>query len=134
MTAKSIKSALGLLQDDPDNPEAWGSLRHEVEGAHGMGRDDLASLLEAARRAYEARREYEAVGRLLQIELVAARGTDREVPMLAERARVFDEELLDDAGAKVAYEALLALKPDDEGAAEALERAAATRASAARCS
>jgi len=128
MTAKSIKSALGLLQDDPDNQEAWGSLRQEVEGAHGMGRDDLASLLEAARRAYEVRREYEAVGRLLEIELVAARGTDRELPLLAERARVFDEELLDDTGAKVAYEALLALKPDDEGAAEALERAAAKRA------
>ena len=128
MSAKSIKSALGLLQDDPDNQEAWATLREEVEGPDRMVQDDLAALLEAARRAYEVRREYEAVGRLLEIELVVARGTDREGPLLAERARVFDEELLDDAGARAAYEALLVLTPDDENASEALERAAAKRA------
>src|SRR5580692_1022142 len=128
MSAKSIKSALGLLQDDPDNQDAWSALRQEVGGAHGMGQDELTSLLEAARRAYEVRREYEAVARLLEIELVVARGTEREAPLLAERARVYDEELLDDTGAKAAYEALLSLKPDDENAAEALERGAAKRA------
>src|SRR5580700_2091018 len=128
MSAKSIKSALGLLQDDPDNQDAWSALRQEVGGAHGMGQDELTSLLEAARRAYEVRREYEAVARLLEIELVVARGTEREAPLLAERARVYDEELLDDTSAKAAYEALLVLKPDDENAAEALERGAAKRA------
>ena len=128
MSAKTIKSALGLLQDDPDSTEAWQELLHQVEGPHGMGPEELAALLEAARRAYETRREYEAVGKLLEIELVAARGTPREPVLLAELARILDEELLDDAAARAAYERLLALKPDDEAAAEALERSAAKRA------
>jgi tetratricopeptide (TPR) repeat protein len=128
MSAKSIKSALGLLQDDPDSGEAWKELLHEVEGPHGMSSDELASLLEAARRAYEARREYEAVGKLLEIELVAARGSAREPDLLAELARVLDEELLDDAGARAAYERLLTVKPDDEAAADGLERSTAKRA------
>ncbi|MGH7270451.1 MAG: hypothetical protein ACREJ3_08470, partial [Polyangiaceae bacterium] len=127
MSAKTIKGALGLLQDDPDSLSTWQELRREVEGDHGMVSGELSSLLEAARRAYEARREYEAVGKLLEIEVAAARGTPREAALLAERARVLDEDLLDDAAAKAAYEALQALRTGDDSATEALERAEAKR-------
>ena len=65
--------------------------------------------------------------KLLEIELVAARGTARERGLLAELARVLDEELMDDAGARAAYERLLASDPKDADAAEALDRTNAKR-------
>src|SRR5258708_20152788 len=128
MSAKTIKSALGLLQDDPDNAQAWEQLRQEVEGDPGMSADEVAKLLEAAIRAHEGRREHEAVARLLEVEASALRGTAREAEVLAELARVLDEELLDDAGARAAYERLLSVRPDKADAADAIERSNATRA------
>src|SRR5579859_1336590 len=127
MSAKTIKSALGLLQDDPDHNQAWQQLRDEVHGDPGMSAEDLAKLLEAARRAHDARRETEAVARLLDIEVEAVRGTPREADLLAELARVFDEELLDDHRAHAAYERLLELRPADAAAAEVIERSEAKR-------
>src|SRR5258708_40136867 len=127
MSAKTIKSALGLLQDDPDNAQAWEQLRQEVEGDPGMSADELAKLLEAAIRAHEGRREHEAVARLLEVEASALRGTAREAEVLAELARVLDEELLDDAGARAAYERLLSVRPDKADAADGIERGNAKR-------
>jgi golgin subfamily B member 1 len=127
MSAKTIKSALGLLQDDPDSTQTWQKLREEVETDPGMSPDELGKLLESARRVYEGRREYEAVQRLLEIELLAARGTSRERGLLGELARVLDEELMDDAGARDAYERLLAGDPNDTDAAEVLDRTNAKR-------
>src|ERR1700749_2140300 len=113
MSAKTIKSALGLLQDDPDSIQTWQTLREEVESDPGMSQEELAKLLESARHAYEGRREYEPVQRLLEIELVVAKGTGRERGLLAELARVLDEELMDDAGSRSAYERMLASDPKD---------------------
>ncbi|MGO9837833.1 MAG: tetratricopeptide repeat protein [Polyangiaceae bacterium] len=127
MSAKTIKSALGLLQDDPDNEPAWTQLRSELGADPGMSAAELEKLLEAARRAHEARREYEAVARFLEIEASVA-GGGREIDLLAERARVLDEDLLDDEAARAAYEKLAAVRPDDAHAAEALERSEARRA------
>ena len=138
MSAKTIKSALGLLQDDPDSTQTWQKLREEVETDPGMSPDELGKLLESARRVYEGRREYEAVQKLLEIELLAARGTSRERGLLGELARVLDEELMDDAGARDAYQRLLAGDPNDTDAAEVLERTNAKRSKwrelASRCS
>ncbi|HXX68803.1 MAG TPA: tetratricopeptide repeat protein [Polyangiaceae bacterium] len=128
MSAKTIKTALGLLQDDPESAEAWQELRGEVRGDPGMVADELRKLLEAARRAHEARREYEAVARLLEIEADAAEGAARQVELLSELAHVVDEELLDDDRANAVYDRLLSLRPDDAAAAEAKERSLAKRA------
>jgi tetratricopeptide (TPR) repeat protein len=127
MSAKTIKSALGLLQDDPDHAQAWQQLGDEVVSDPGMTAEELGKLLEAARRAHEGRRETEAVARLLRIEAAAAKGTAREAELVGELARVLDEDLLDDTRAKAAYEQLLALRPGDAHAAEAIERAGAKR-------
>jgi tetratricopeptide (TPR) repeat protein len=127
MSAKTIKSALGLLQDDPDNAKAWSDLQEDVGGDAGMPPAELSKLLEAARRAHEGRREYEAVAKILELEVSVASG-DRSAELLSELARVLDEELLDDAGARAAYERLLRVRPDDRRAQDALEEGAAKRA------
>ncbi len=128
MSEKTIKSALGLLQDDPESPQAWEALRAEIGRDPGMSQGDLAKLLEAARRAHEARREYEAVAEMLSVEAMAASGTPQEPELLAELARVMDEELLDDDGARAVYERLAELRPADSLALEAAERSEAKRA------
>jgi golgin subfamily B member 1 len=127
MSAKTIKSALGVLQDDPDQETAWQALRADVGGGADMGADDLRRLLEAARRAHDARREYDAVARLLGIEAEAAKGTPREAELVAELARTLDEDLLDDEGARASYAQLLVLRPGDSNAQEAIERSEAKR-------
>src|SRR3954469_9250566 len=105
MSAKKIRSALGLLQDDPDGEQAWSDLRgalglsnEEMEpvdpASLGMTGEELAKLLASARRAHEMRREYDAVARLLEMEVVLSKsrppqdGADGEAELLAELARV----------------------------------------------
>jgi tetratricopeptide (TPR) repeat protein len=78
-------------------------------------------LLEAARRAHEMRREYDAVAELLEIEAALATG-DRQADLVAELARLRDDVLLDDAASVAAYRRLLVLRPGDAGAEEGIER------------
>src|SRR5262249_11002487 len=80
------------------------------------------------RRAHEARREYDAVAGLLEIEALLAKGTAREIELAAALAAVLDEWVLDDARAVAAYERLLKLKPGDEKATEVIETSEAKRA------
>ena len=134
MTESTIRKALGILQDEPDNEQAWSDLR-DVLGYTGeggsvdagpMGARALAELLEQARDAHQMRREYDAVAELLEIETALASG-DREAELVAELALVRDDVLLDDAGALAAYRRLLELRPGDASAVEAIERSEAKR-------
>ena len=65
-----------------------------------MSSDELAKLLEAARTAHEGRREYDAVAQAARDRGRRAPRAPREAELLAELARVLDEELLDDAAAQ----------------------------------
>ncbi len=124
-----IRTALGQLQDDPDNEQAYLDLKNALaEGpVEGMSADEVRSLLGSARRAHEMRREYDAVASLLELEVLLAQGADAEAPLLAELARVVDEELFDDARAADFYKRILTLTPSDQAAEEALERSDAKR-------
>jgi hypothetical protein len=134
MIATTIRKALGILQDEPDNEQAWSDLREAIgftsEDATvdpgEMGARALGELLEQARDAHQMRREYEAVADLLEIEAALASG-DREAELVAELALVRDDVLLDDAGALGAYKRLLTLRPGDASAVEAIDRSEAKR-------
>jgi len=138
MSAKTIRKALGTLQDDPDHAKAWielaealgfGGVEHGLAAADvGMAADELAKLLEAARRAHEVRGEYDAVGRILEMEVSLSHGTGRRASLEAELARVLNDEVIDDAGAVAAYRRLLELRPGDPKAEEAIEQSEAKKA------
>ena len=73
MSANTIASSLGLLQDDPDHEQAWEDLRQALAfdpsagtatPPEGSSITDVVDLLGSARRAHEMRREYEAVAEL----------------------------------------------------------------------
>jgi len=138
MSAKTIRSALGQLQDDPENVEALADLRTALgwDGESGrvayvetdLSRAELEKLLEAARKAHEMRREYDAVASLLRLEAGLAAGTPAELPLVEELARILDDELLDDESASKAYAKVLELAPGQDHAEEAIERSTARRA------
>ena len=122
MSAK-IQAALGLLQDDPENELAWTELADVVTAPDpGLPLGELKSLLEAARRGHEIRREWDAVARVLELEMLLHADTPVELAMLFELARVFDEECFDTEKAEATYARLRELRPDDDSVLEALER------------
>ncbi|HEY1960283.1 MAG TPA: tetratricopeptide repeat protein [Polyangiaceae bacterium] len=129
MSVSTIRTALGLLQDDPDHEQAYLDLKEALGSGkpEGMSAEDARALLASARRAHEARREYDAVASLLELEVLLAQGSDAEVDLLRELARVSDEELFDDARAEEVFGRILALVPGDETAEEVLERIRAKR-------
>src|SRR5260221_14759779 len=77
-SANTIRTALGLLQDDPDHEQAYVDLKEALANGKlsslegGMSIDDARALLAAARRAHEARREHDAVASLLELEVLLA--------------------------------------------------------------
>src|SRR5579863_1640339 len=132
MSATTIRKALGTLQDDPDQGQAWSELADAV-GFHGaeeplapagdLGMDDteLAGLLEAARHAHDTRGEFDAVARLLEMEVALAHGTGGKVQLATQLAHVLHDQVMDDARAVAAYRRLLAMRPGDPAATEAIE-------------
>ncbi|MDB4998362.1 MAG: domain protein putative component of TonB system, partial [Myxococcaceae bacterium] len=127
MSAKTIRNALGVLQENPDDDKAWSELERSLTDATDMAEGELPELLEAARRAHEGRREYDAVARLLAIEVKLAAGTPAEADLVGEQARVLDDELLDDEAAVLAFTRLLELRPGDTRAEESIEKAQGKR-------
>lgn len=128
MSIETIRMALGRLQDDPDNESAWHELTEAVTAPDSnVSNDDIERLLGSARARHEARREWSAVAKLLDLEISFAAGSPVEAAMTAELARVYSEELYDVERATGAYKQLLKIRPDDEAAAESLESDAAKR-------
>jgi tetratricopeptide (TPR) repeat protein len=128
MSVETIRMALGRLQDEPENEAAWNELAEAVTAPNnGAGAGDVERLLGAARARHEQRHEWQAVARLLELEIALAAGSPVEGAMQAELARVYHEELIDVDRATAAYKRLLELRPDDDAAAETLETDASKR-------
>ncbi|HLM71420.1 MAG TPA: tetratricopeptide repeat protein, partial [Polyangiaceae bacterium] len=129
MSVETIRMVLSRLQDDPENAAAWNELTEAVTAPGGSAsHDDIERLLGAARAKHEQRRDWGAVARLLELELSFASGSPVEVPMQAELARIYDEELADPQSAVASFRRLLELKPDHPGALEYLEQEEMRRA------
>lgn len=115
MSEQTIRRALGTLQDDPDAASAWAELQDAVldPAAAGFNNESLATLLEAAREEHASRHEFDAVARMLELELLLLEGTPKEVERQYELVRVLNEVLDDTRRAIPALERLAKLRPDD---------------------
>ena len=95
MHLQTIRTALGQLQSDPEQPRAWQSLDDAIATSPGNGeRDEYLRLLSSARQEHLKRREWEAVARLLGSEVRLTLGSDRELERLRLEAKVLRENLL----------------------------------------
>jgi len=116
MAPLTVSNYLGLLQTDPDDEAAVEGLRAAVASDDPAVRgDDPVRLIEAARQTHEARNEFRAAAWLIEVEaaLVAEDDPELFVALQRELGRIRQEELLDDPGAREAWGAALAMRPDD---------------------
>lgn len=121
MHDQTIRTALGQLQDDPDLSPAWEALQGAIEAPErDLGTADLLRLLDAARGRHADRGEWEAALRLLDLALVAAKGTEGEAALLKERSRLQRDELFDEEGANESARRSVELTPTDTEQAEAV--------------
>ncbi len=124
MDSQTIRAALWLLQEDPENTDGWQSLQEAVEVSDGdLSADDLLHLLDAARQRHRERGEWDAVARLLELAISVAESSSPEgvTALLTELARVQGDELLAEADARKTWARLLEVNPDDAAAPTALE-------------
>ncbi len=147
MSASTIRKALGTLQDDSDQAQAWAELEAAIgfvdasspltppegspaldpSGDPAMTRAELVQLIEAAKQAHAERGEHDAVARLLGILAALAHGGPEEAELQSELAHLLDERVMDDTRSALAFARLLELRPGDVTAEEALERSEAKR-------
>lgn len=113
-----LSSLLAALENDPDDPQARDALPGVASQAPA---DARASRFAAARKVLASRGRPDAVLALLDIELGCTTEVDRKVDLLLEQGMVLDGELLDVPAAQAAFQQVLALRPDDTMAKEALE-------------
>ncbi|MBI2392597.1 MAG: hypothetical protein HYV09_23635 [Deltaproteobacteria bacterium] len=115
MSEQTIRRALGKLQQDPETESAWAELQDVVldPAASGMTNESLSTLLEAAREEHASRHEFDAVARMLELEVLLNEGSPREVALQYELVRILNEVLDDTRRAIPALERLAKLRPDD---------------------
>nr|MDQ3299360.1 hypothetical protein [Myxococcota bacterium] len=112
-----LPALLAVLEHDPDDAQALAAL---VESARQAPADVRTARFAAARKALGTRGRPDTVAQLIDAELAATAELDRQIDLLLEKGMVLDGELLDAAGARAAFEQVLALRPDDSMAKEAI--------------
>jgi golgin subfamily B member 1 len=126
-----LQQYLSALESDPDADDLIAGLTELIrEGDRERLGDEPERQLELARQSHEQRGEYVTVARLIEAELALV-GDDRllAASLYRELGRLRAEYLLDSAGARQAYQAVIEHKPDDTDAADALRRLDQTQTS-----
>jgi tetratricopeptide (TPR) repeat protein len=124
MSELTVANYLAALQDDPWSNEAFEGLATALASDDPKRRgEDPVRLLEFARRGHEVRGESHAAARLIHLELgLTETDADFRLALLKELGRLRREDLMDDEGARQAFEQAIALKPDDEDVRRALDQ------------
>ncbi|HEY4242433.1 MAG TPA: tetratricopeptide repeat protein [Kofleriaceae bacterium] len=107
-----LPALLAVLEHDPDDAQALASLSSGVAGG--------ASRLDAAKKTFAQRGRPDTVVALIDAELGASPDLDRRVDLLLEKGMILDGELLDPAAARATFAQVLALRPNDEMAKDAI--------------
>jgi tetratricopeptide (TPR) repeat protein len=130
-----ILAALATLEAEPDDANALATLSSLIEGGgNGKGAQQAAAADTSVRRALKAaqvlhreRGEFELVVRLIDLELGWETDKDRKADLYFEKAKLLADELLREDEALRCYERVLELRPEDEGAQDAVGHIALVR-------
>lgn len=117
-----LSNYLGILRDDPEDRAAYQGLSELVEARDParLGAEPVR-LLEAARQVHEARGEFVAVAKLLEVEARLLEDDPAFASSLwKELGRLQADELLNAEAAAEAYSRAQRLSPDDTEIADAL--------------
>ncbi|MDB4977809.1 MAG: domain protein putative component of TonB system, partial [Myxococcaceae bacterium] len=126
MAELTVANYLAALQDDPWDQSAIHGLNDALRSGDAKRTgDDPVRLLELARRNHEVRGESLAAAKLMAVEVsLLATDPDFAAVLWRELGRVRRDDLMDDEGAREAYEQALKLRPGDEEVERALEQLA----------
>ncbi len=124
MAELTVANYLAALQDDPWDQGAMNGLNEALQsGDPKRTGEDPVRLLEFARRNHEVRGENLAAAKLMAVEVTLVQtDPDFAAVLWRELGRVRRDELMDDEGAREAYEHALKLRPGDEEVQQALEQ------------
>src|SRR5262249_4647545 len=131
-----IIHALAILEAEPDNADPLAQPTGLAQGGgngHGRGGEAQAAELPVRRALTEARRvhrergDFELVARLIDLELGWETDKSRQADLYFEKGKVLADELLREKEAVAAFQRVLELRPDDEGAQETLSTLALVR-------
>jgi tetratricopeptide (TPR) repeat protein len=112
---------LRILDTDPTDTHALTALEQALAGTAGGASAEVKSALARTRKALYERGAIDMAARVLDLELGVAADGER-VGLLLERGQLFVNDLLDDRAAEACFREVLALRPDDEAAQEALDQ------------
>jgi tetratricopeptide (TPR) repeat protein len=111
---------LRILETDPTDTHALRALEQAL-GA-GAGGAEVKSALASTRRALYDRGAIDTAARLLDLELDIAGENGERASLLLERGQLLVDDMLDDQAAETCFREVLALRPGDETAQEALDQ------------
>ena len=113
-----LSSLLAVLEHDPDDAQALAAL---AGAARSAAPDLRATRFAAARKVLAGRGRPDAVVALIDLELSTTGELDKQCDLLLEKGMILEGELLDVAGARQAFDQVIALRPGDTMAKEAIE-------------
>jgi tetratricopeptide (TPR) repeat protein len=113
---------LRILETDPTDTHALRALEQSLVASAGAGGGEVKSALASTRRALYERGAIETAARLLDLELDVADENGERASLLLERGQLLVGDMLDDQAAEASFREVLALRPGDEAAQEALDQ------------
>ncbi|WP_428265392.1 tetratricopeptide repeat protein, partial [Haliangium sp.] len=122
-----IEQYLRILDNDPTDHHAFEALEGALQAADEAARAAAEAAFTRTRRSLYERGELDAVARLYDLEIGNSEADGRRADLLLERGQLDAGDLLDDQAAVACYQAVLALRPGDQAAEEALEQMAMER-------
>nr|MBA3820106.1 tetratricopeptide repeat protein [Deltaproteobacteria bacterium] len=112
-----LPALLVVLENDPDDAQAMAAL---AEAARLAPPDLRTSRFVAARKVLAIKARPDTIVQLLDIELAVTESVDAQIDLLLEKGLILDGELLDVPAARATFERVLALRPDESMAKEAI--------------
>jgi tetratricopeptide (TPR) repeat protein len=116
-----LNQYLAILDSDPDDTAALAGLADVAQRALDP------NAFARAKKAQRERGRFDAVIRLIDVELGATTDVTRRADLMLEKGMVLEDDLLDEAGASECFQAVLQARPDDEVATETLQQIAIGR-------
>lgn len=123
-----IRSLFSILEKDPHNEETITGLEEIVTSdVSDNDREVISTMLTEGRKGLERAGQYEAVCKVIDLELALVNDRGLEVELLKKQGDIYEEELFDQKSALALYQKALALLPDDEELEMKIEAVTAER-------
>ena len=113
---------LAILDSDPVDDRVLDAIEAALAADGAADAPETRDALDQARRSLHDRGELDMVARLFDMEIAATGDAGRQADLLTDKGHLCAGDLLDDEGAVACFRQVMALRPDDETARDALDQ------------